>query len=468
MNSRARVLGMFGRQTASTPVQNAFGPATPEFLPKDNTDELIACIDALIAADFTSRPLSSSPLATRLAQLTNVLLQASQSDLARVVSLSVQASETSIHAAQMLANMRQVEERATGIAAAAEEMVASVQTIGEFGENISQQAIEAERAASAGLGATDIAQQQMTRVTAAVSDTVTKVSVLADLSDRIASIADSIQRISDQTNLLALNATIEAARAGEAGKGFAVVAAEVKALSLQTRQSTKEIHHITEQLQAGMSAVKSSMLESTQAVDAGKVAIEEVSRHNANISSRLAEVSRNTSDISGTLSEQSSASQEVAGGVLRIAQSSRHSLEQVDKVVSAMEAVERLVGAELGRIAKMNIPDKVVHLAKSDHVMWKKRLANMMVGREGLRVDELSNHTSCRLGKWYESVQDSRYRTHPAFAALLEPHRRVHERGIEAVRKYNAGDVNGALLAIKEVELASVDVLHQLDILARA
>jgi methyl-accepting chemotaxis protein len=119
-----------------------------------------------------------------------------------------------------------------------------------------------------------------------------------------------------------------------------------------------------------------------------------------------------------------------------------------------------MIGAELSRFAKMNIPGKVVKLAKSDHVMWKKRLANMMVGREGLRADELSNHTNCRLGKWYSAVQESKYRDHRAFKALAEPHRLVHAHGIEAVKHYNGGRLDAAMAELDKVEKASVDVLR--------
>jgi methyl-accepting chemotaxis protein len=55
----------------------------------------------------------------------------------------------------------------------------------------------------------------------------------------------------------------------------------------------------------------------------------------------------------------------------------------------------------------------VFKLARSDHVLWKRRLANMMVGREGLDPDELSDHHTCSLGKWYD--QDPTYRDNPAF-----------------------------------------------------
>ncbi len=69
----------------------------------------------------------------------------------------------------------------------------------------------------------------------------TTVSSLDESAREISTIVTLISSIASRTNLLALNATIESARAGDAGKGFAVVASEVKQLATQTAHATESI-----------------------------------------------------------------------------------------------------------------------------------------------------------------------------------------------------------------------------------
>ncbi|MDZ7902789.1 MAG: CZB domain-containing protein [Rheinheimera sp.] len=95
-------------------------------------------------------------------------------------------------------------------------------------------------------------------------------------------------------------------------------------------------------------------------------------------------------------------------------------------------------------------------------MIWKKRLVNMICGKQGLQEKELADHHSCRLGKWYDQVTDASLLQRPEFKQLLRPHQLVHHHGKLAVAAYNKGDIKAALLEIAEVEAASVDVLNLL------
>lgn len=77
------------------------------------------------------------------------------------------------------------------------------------------------------------------------------INLLADHSQKIDSIVETITAIAEQTNLLALNAAIEAARAGEQGKGFAVVAEEVKKLAEESGLAAGQISQLIKEIQSG-------------------------------------------------------------------------------------------------------------------------------------------------------------------------------------------------------------------------
>ncbi len=144
------------------------------------------------------------------------VVSASVAQLQSTAELMVSVAErTAEQARGAMTAGAQVGSNAQTVAAATEELTASIHEIGRQVEQSTQ------------IAGTAVDEAQRTN---------RLVQGLVETSSRIGDIVKLIRSIAAQTNLLALNATIEAARAGEAGKGFAVVAGEVKSSGQSNRQ----------------------------------------------------------------------------------------------------------------------------------------------------------------------------------------------------------------------------------------
>ena len=162
--------------------------------------------------------------------------------------LSGSSSELSRVSGQTSLGVTKVSEKATTVAAAAEEASSNTASVATSMSEAATNLVSVSDA-TAQMSATiaDIAansEKARTISNQATSQAQSASSLMQQLgraAKEIGKVTESITSISAQTNLLALNATIEAARAGAAGKGFAVVANEIKELAQQTAAATEDI-----------------------------------------------------------------------------------------------------------------------------------------------------------------------------------------------------------------------------------
>ena len=171
-------------------------------------------------------------------------------------------------------------------ALAFEDLETSARVMGEMLENISRRAQTTNEA----LGSTRTRVQtsrstaetginQVTRLVGAVQVMGQELNGFRSALQGVAEIAAKVGRIAQQTNLLALNATIEASRAGKLGAGFAVVAREVKELSRQASQDTRQITEAIERLSQKSERLLThgaSTVEQASTVQAGAAALGDV------------------------------------------------------------------------------------------------------------------------------------------------------------------------------------------------
>jgi len=384
--------------------------------------------------------------------------------LKSIVGAGIESGESVIGMARIRKEINDTSSQAQSMASAVEELVVSIKEIAQNGENIRNDSHEAEQAATTGVATSQEAVKSIEQIVEAVNHAAQEVQSLAAESGQIGEIVGQIESIAAQTNLLALNATIEAARAGEAGKGFAVVASEVKSLATQTGRATEDIRTRIDSLRGRMNGIVAAMERGAGAVAHGREAVTGVGGQLEDIAHRFHAVTGKMAEIAAILTQQTAAANEVSKGTMAIATITAKNGEDIVSVFKGLDRASAVLNSEIGSFADLG-SRAIIEISKNDHVTFKKNVIGALTGINELTADKLPDHHSCRLGKWYDGVKDEAMRRHPAFSALAEAHKRVHDSGKNVLRR-NATD-RETIEAVERLETASRDVLACLDRLGK-
>ena len=380
-------------------------------------------------------------------------------DLKTVVDVAVDAIDAMSKVTHVSRGTADVNCRAQALAAASQEMVASVAEIARSSDSAAADAEMARKVAVDGMHSVERAVQTVHAIADSVRVTTGKVDLLSEASTKIGSIVKSIENVAKQTNLLALNATIEAARAGEAGKGFAVVANEVKTLANQTAKATVDIRQLIESLRNDIAVIVASMKASAASVEEGEKVIAETGEKIAVISQSADGVTHKMQEIAAILGQQSGATDEIARGVTAIASLSASNNDDVQGVLGDLDRTFQALTGQLKSFEDCTGDRAILAFGRSDHVAFKKQVLDGVLGRMSLRAQDLSDHCNCRLGKWYLAARETPIGALPSFDRLDASHAAFHAHGKKALDLRDRGDLDAALGEVRLLESSSQQVL---------
>lgn len=248
-------------------------------------------------------------------------------------------------------------------------MAEQLQVFQQKAESSCQAAEHMEQLSTQGRSHVMAAVGQMTEISDSVTSSADVIRLLADRSNEIGQISDTISNIAGQTNLLALNAAIEAARAGDAGRGFAVVAEEVRKLAeesdkaahqiailissiqQETQQAVKRMENGTEQVRNGQEVISAAGEAFGEIADA----VDNLAHHAQDILQGAKLSADKAGALVKTMENIHQASTEVASETQSVSAATEEQSASMDEVANASQKLHDLSNTLQSEAAKFKI-----------------------------------------------------------------------------------------------------------------
>lgn len=241
-----------------------------------------------------------------IAEAVSVLASSSNEIAATTSQLASGAEQTAVAVSETTTTVEEVKQTANVSSQKARH-------VSEIAQNAAQVSQNGSRLVKDTLAGVNHIREQMEYI----AGTIVR---LAEHNQAIAEIIAAVDDLSEQSNLLAVNASIEASKAGEHGKGFIIVAQEIKSLSEQSKQATRQVRAILNDIQKSSGAAVMATERGTKAVEATVL--------------QSSGTGESIQALAGSIGEASQA-------VIQIAASSQQQLVGMDQVAIAMNSIKQ-------------------------------------------------------------------------------------------------------------------------------
>ncbi len=370
------------------------------------------------------------------------------------------------HIKEMLVDMDHQAIRVEGVAASSQQVSASVTDISEFVAASSDSTSQALALTSGCMGDITGAFKQIEEAFIKTQEAQNAMHRVNDEAEKIAGMVAVIKQVANQTNLLALNASIEAARAGEAGRGFSVVADEIKKLADNTKQQVEQIQALVTSLTKEVTISTNSIDDATNTFTLGRHAIDKSMTGMDAMGASLQGISSNFLEITANIEEQTAATEEMASSLSLINEQIQHLRSETNKTGEVFYTISKMVDRirieAIGNIDGLSISNQL-ELCICDHLIWRWRVYNMILGFDHLSPEQVGTHKTCRLGKWVDTVGMSIDKYRPLLLEMEKPHAALHEQAARAIKAYNSGDRSKAESVLLEMDESSKAVITLLN-----
>ncbi|OKL37828.1 methyl-accepting chemotaxis protein [Domibacillus mangrovi] len=363
---------------------------------------------------------------------------------------------------QLIVGMNEMIEESHSVTSATEEVSASIMEVADHSVKVAERTDEAVESAEQSKQVINESLGDIEQVGFVYKQVAIQVNQLNEEIEQTHKVVEVIRDITDQTNLLALNASIEAARAGEHGKGFAVVAAEVRKLAEHTKEQTMQITSNMESLQKVSQLVTEQMENTGKLVEQSVAGAAEADKALEKIVSTMQDISQSTSQIAAMTEEQTSAVMEIAErgtAIFDLGTNSQDMAKQTAEIIFDLSK-EMDEYRKSFFVTNIKLTDKdIIKVAKTDHLLWKWKVYNVLLGIEKMQTEQITSHKECRLGEWYYGILSDQVKNQLPYQHLEAPHRAVHQYAKEAVSEYEQGHVDKAQEVFGKLEKASSEVI---------